>query len=264
MPLNWTTPSKAARFILRFDDVCPTMNWTTWAVVESALNRYGIKPLLAVVPDNRDPHLHVSTPVPDFWDRVRRWQRAGWSIALHGYQHRYVTTDGGIMQLNNASEFAGLSYEEQAAKIRAGLDIFSREGIRADAWVAPSHSFDEATLAALRDADLRVISDGFSRFPYLTPDGMTWIPQQLWEFWPVGRGVWTICLHANEWTPDQLDRFTRDVAQWRSQISSFAEVVDGTPARPYGTAERAFAAAWRTARWSKSRIVRAIGRRAVR
>src|SRR5260370_42375028 len=56
----------------------------------SALMARRLKPILAVVPDNQDPMLKVDAPVADFWDRVRQWQARGWTIALHGYQHRYV------------------------------------------------------------------------------------------------------------------------------------------------------------------------------
>ena len=78
------------RYLIRFDDICPTMNWAGWDAIESLLMRHSIRPILAVVPDNRDPKLIVDSPCADFWERVRKWQRAGYAIALHGYQHRYV------------------------------------------------------------------------------------------------------------------------------------------------------------------------------
>src|SRR5688572_15384620 len=40
------------QYLLRFDDICPTMNWRVWAEIESVLIQREIKPLLAVVPDN--------------------------------------------------------------------------------------------------------------------------------------------------------------------------------------------------------------------
>ena len=49
----------------------------------------------------------VAPPADDFWARVRGWQARGWAIGLHGYQHRYVTHDGGLVPLNQRSEFAG-------------------------------------------------------------------------------------------------------------------------------------------------------------
>src|SRR2546429_7960195 len=103
------------------------MNWAMWNNVESILHRHGVKPILAVVPDNRDPKLAVDAPRADFWERVRDWQAQGWTIAVHGYQHAYVTRDAGILRLNRYSEFAGLPYDDQKRKIESALSILSRE-----------------------------------------------------------------------------------------------------------------------------------------
>src|SRR5437660_1103665 len=84
-----------ARFLIRFDDVCPTMNWAIWNDLESLLGSIGVKPIVAVVPDNRDPALVVAPAVSDFWDRVRGWKARGWSIGIHGHQHVYRTSSPG-------------------------------------------------------------------------------------------------------------------------------------------------------------------------
>jgi hypothetical protein len=52
----------SARYILRFDDICPTLNWDLWAGVEEVLLRTRIRPLLAVIPDNRDESLRIRSP----------------------------------------------------------------------------------------------------------------------------------------------------------------------------------------------------------
>lgn len=66
--------SRAARYLVRFDDICPAMNWDMWGKIETVLRENGVKPILAVVPDNKDPLLDVGAPVSDFWERVRGWQ----------------------------------------------------------------------------------------------------------------------------------------------------------------------------------------------
>ena len=88
-----TRSRSAARVpdLLRFDDICPTMNWGTWDAGRGPDGPLGLRPILAVVPDNRDPKLVAGPPRADFWERVRGWQARGWTIALHGYQHLYVT-----------------------------------------------------------------------------------------------------------------------------------------------------------------------------
>ena len=89
--------TSTTQYLLRFDDICPTMNWRVWAEIETVLVQRQLKPLLAVVPDNRDPGLQVDSPAGDFWDRARVWQERGWTIALHGFQHRYVSRNAGMV-----------------------------------------------------------------------------------------------------------------------------------------------------------------------
>jgi hypothetical protein len=138
-----------------------------WTEIESVLVRRQIKPLLAVVPDNQDPVLQVDAPAADFWNRVRAWQEWGWTIALHGFQHRYVTRNAGIAAVRKKSEFAGLSAEEQWEKLRRGVDIFEREGITPRVWIAPGNTFDATTVSLLPEIGIRIICDGYFRFPYV-------------------------------------------------------------------------------------------------
>lgn len=208
----------SAQYLIRFDDICPTMKWPIWEQVEEILLSSSVKPILAVVPDNQDPKLKVGEPNTSFWDQVRMWQNRGWTIGLHGYQHRYVTADGGMMGINKRSEFSSLSYPEQQSKLQQALEIFERERVRPDLWIAPAHSFDEATLEALRKLGIRHLSDGFSLYPYVDANGMMWVPQQLWRFRRMPFGLWTICLHFNHWT-------STDVARFRSHLREFALIL---------------------------------------
>lgn len=212
-----------ARYLVRFDDICPTMNWETWAAIEKILNEFMIKPILAVVPDNQDPHLQVAPAHPQFWRQVRCWQSQGWTIGLHGYQHRYVTTAAGIIGLNPYSEFAGLPFTEQETKLQKGLEIFHREGVRAEVWIAPAHSFDITTVRALRDCGVHFINDGFGVFPR-NANGMLWLPQQLWDFRAMPFGVWTVCFHHNEWTPEEILKFRHNIRQYHDFIANFNEI----------------------------------------
>jgi len=213
-----------AQYLLRFDDLCPTMNWRIWDEVEEFLCEQRIHPILAVVPENQDETLRVSTGNADFWNRARAWQARGWTIGMHGWQHRFVTKDSGILRVNNYSEFAGLSECEQECKLAAGIKIFRGQGVKTQLWIAPAHSFDAVTLRLLPRFGLRFISDGFSTFPYVDESGIAWIPQQLWSFRRRPFGVWTICLHFNLWTETDLSAFKQAVSCFREEISSFAEI----------------------------------------
>lgn len=215
-----------ARYLIRFDDICPTMNWAVWETVESHLSRFSIRPILAVVPDNRDPKLVKGADPGDFWKRVRQWQSAGFTIALHGYQHLYVNKNGGLMRLSRQSEFAGVPRLEQERKLRAGLSLFSEHGIRADAWVAPAHSFDRTTLSLLAELGVSVISDGMCSWPFTDKLGLTWVPQQLWDFQPRPAGIWTICCHHNGWSTAKVRKFGDSLEEYCSQITDIPTVID--------------------------------------
>jgi predicted deacetylase len=214
-----------SRYLLRFDDICPTMNWDVWRQVEAILLAFDVKPILAVVPDNQDEVLKVAEANPGFWDEVRAWQARGWTIGLHGYQHRYVTRDAGLMGIKASSEFSGLPREEQYSKLRSAIDIFEREHVVPDIWVAPAHSFDRTTLEVLSALRIRCLSDGFSLFPYLDSHGMMWIPQQLWRFRKFPLGLWTVCMHLNRWGQEDLERFRSDVRRCAADFGDFEMVM---------------------------------------
>jgi peptidoglycan/xylan/chitin deacetylase (PgdA/CDA1 family) len=214
-----------ARYLLRFDDICPGMNWRIWDRIERVLVERDVRPLLAVVPDNRDDMLDYGPANHEFWDRVRGWQSRGWSIGMHGYQHRYVTRECGLLGLQPLSEFAGLPERAQEEKIRAGLDIFRREDVRADAWVAPCHSFDSTSVAILKRAGFTVISDGFSLFPARDSNGILWVPQQLWQLRLCPMGVWTVAYHINQWSDERAREFAKEVERFGSAICSLEETV---------------------------------------
>lgn len=231
-----------ARYLIRFDDICPTMSWSVWVRIEPLLDRYGIAPILAVVPDNQDPHLNVEAPRPDFWAWVRERQAAGWCIAVHGYRHLYETSNSGIMKINPRSEFAGLPRSVQREKLTRALEIFKENEVRADAWIAPGHSFDATTVSVLLELGVTTISDGFYRRPvqYL---GAYWIPQQLWHFRRMPAGVWTVCLHCNPYGESELCRLRNWLAEYHEAITTVEEVKQQYAARPIGLADRLFSAA---------------------
>ncbi len=111
---------------------------------------------------------------------------------MHGYQHRYVNANGGMLKLSRKSEFTGLPRHQQESKLRAGLATFAEEGVRAEAWVAPSHSFDETTVQLLPGIGIRIITDGLGVLPFECKNGMTWVPQQLSRFQRQKHGVWSL------------------------------------------------------------------------
>jgi hypothetical protein len=248
------------QYLLRFDDICPTMNWRVWAEIESVLVEHRLQPILAVVPDNCDPELQVDAPADDFWERVRAWQDRGWTIAMHGYQHRYVSWTAGLASAWKRSEFAGLSAEVQREKLRRGMEIFERERITSRVWIGPSNTFDATTVTLLPEVGINIISAGYFQWPYvspvvsrngahgsspgalhdcarfapdrgsalqsLKPGSMTWIPQQMHYFRPAPAGVWTVCYHHNQWNAAQKTQFHEHIDRYRANIVSLDEVLE--------------------------------------
>jgi len=234
-----------ASYLVRFDDLCPGMNWDVWDKVERILVDHSVFPVLAVVPDNRDPALVVAAERADFWRRVREWQSRGWSIGWHGFQHLYESADAGIVGINRRSEFAGVPRAEQQRKLRCARDIFAREGVTPDLWVAPAHSFDRNTVELLASFGVNVISDGFYTRPVLAL-GALWIPQQLWTLRRMPYGLWTVCYHVNRWSERDLLRFERGIAEFRPAIVAVADILK-TRCRPKRARDTAFAACYRGA-----------------
>ncbi len=191
----------SARYVYRLDDVTATMHWGAFRRFMALFREYGVVPLLGVVPDNRDPKLEVGPAKPGFWEIVRALRDEGLvEIAQHGYEHRYVTRNGGLLGprfgFPEQSEFAGLPYEAQREKLARGKAILERHGLGTDVFMAPSHSFDRTTLSALVDSGFRYVTDGVGLYPERR-HGLVFVPQQLWAPRRLPLGVWTICLHLN-------------------------------------------------------------------
>ena len=204
-------------FVYRIDDVTPRMDHEEFERHLDLFGQYEVRPLLGVVPDNRDPKLEVDKEKPDFWDRLRQLvadDRV--EIAQHGYQHLYASGGnplfGRLYGFPARSEFAGLSYKEQRRKMEAGRRILNERGLATDVWMAPSHTSDRTTLRVLADLGFRAVSDGIALYPFRLAGLKTFVPQQLWEPKSVPLGVWTICLHPNNRDRRLLGMISRHLA----------------------------------------------------
>ena len=204
-----------SKYIIRLDDACETMDLERWEKIELILDELDVKPIVAVIPNNKDESLFFRNKIDTFWELIRSWQEKGWNIALHGYEHKYhkINRKDQYLPLYDRSEFACLNKKKQANKIIKGINIFKDKNITTKIWVAPSHSFDETTVSVIKDhTDIKFISDGMSLFPF-TRNKMTYIPQQLWVPFKFPFGVWTICLHPNNMNDIQINQFKKSISQ---------------------------------------------------
>ena len=184
-----------SRFLIRFDDIHPEMNHYNFQRMIDLMSGYGIKGILGVIPDNRDKGLQKSKVDPNFWEKIKRLENKGFWIAQHGYQHVYDTQNGGILNLNLQSEFAGHPYAIQKGKMGAGKKILEEKGLFPTLFMAPSHSFDQTTLTVAKELDY-AITDGFGLWPRYKK-GLLNIPQLFASPFHFGIGLYTICLHTD-------------------------------------------------------------------
>ena len=219
------------QYVFRIDDVAPNMGWDRMAALEAVFRSYDVRPLIGVIPDNRDPVL-LALPLfeGNFWDQVRSWVAAGWEVALHGYQHRLDSPSGGILGLNGRGEFAGLDLEVQWDKIRRGLAILDDQGISTRVFMPPAHSFDRATLRALASLGMRSVTDGYALYPY-RQEGMVLVPQLLATPRVMPFGVHTFCLHPNLMSNAQIQGIDSFLQRNAQSVVPFSQVADNVHSR---------------------------------
>jgi predicted deacetylase len=214
---------KPAQYLLRLDDLCPTHSAARWGKFRKVIEEFGIRPILAVIPDNRDPQVNGSPYDPRFWGQMREMESAGATIAVHGYQHRCHSLGESLLGLDRRSEFAGVDPDTQRAWIRAGFEILRGKGLDPRLWIAPRHGFDRSTLGALHAEGGEYISDGFARVPHRR-HGVIWIPQQVWSPVEKSKGLWTICLHPHTAKDMDLERLRWFLMSHWPRFTSFDRV----------------------------------------
>lgn len=213
-----------AQYLIRFDDLTPTMLSERFEEYLSLIARYGVHPILAVVPDNQDPELNLQASDPAFWRRLRSLEADGATIAMHGFRHQCTSRGKSLLGLHAASEFAGVEESKQETWIRCGLSLLREHGLSPRLFVAPRHGFDRSTLRVLVREGLGILSDGFAHRPF-TRHGVIWIPQQLWAPVKKSSGLWTICIHTNT-APDSLARqLEQFLDQNAGNFTSFEDVI---------------------------------------
>ena len=141
------------KLLLRFDDIAENMNWDFMNKCEKIFDNYNIKPLVGVIPINLDTELKKWPKEINFWEKVRSWQKKGWEISMHGFNHLYNKDTKGkdYFGYGGKTEFCGESYQEQKNKIIQGLKKFNDEKIKVRSFFAPNHTYDINTFKSLND-----------------------------------------------------------------------------------------------------------------
>jgi len=212
-------------YLIRLDDASEYMDVSNWLLIEAILDKYEIKPIVGIIPKNEDKEfVSIYSWNPLFWDLARNWQNKGWTIALHGYEHVYCTSDGGLNPINMRSEFAGVPLEKQREKIQNGIRILKNNGLEPKVFFAPSHTFDVNTLEALRlESDIRVICDTIANDVYVL-DEFYFIPQQSGRVRRLPFTVTTFCYHPNSMSQEDFQLLERFVKKYREKFVSFDDI----------------------------------------
>jgi predicted deacetylase len=137
--------TKYTGLLIRFDDIAPNMNWSLMNKCENLFDKYNIKPLLGIIPQNQDKELQAYKKNENFWDQARTWQKKGWEISMHGFSHVYdrETNRKDYFGYGGRSEFFGRDFETQEMRIRKGLQVFRDEKINIRSFFAPNHTYDK-------------------------------------------------------------------------------------------------------------------------
>ncbi len=220
------------KIAVRLDDISPDMDWEKFYAFKEMLDAYHICPLIGIVPENRDEHLHKNDAVKHFWATVKELKEQGWVLAMHGYHHVYSTGKGGLFPLNHFSEFAGIPYEKQFEMLKKGKKILNENGVETTFFMAPAHSYDKNTIKALLKLGFTEMTDGFGSKPYKWR-GMCFYPISflLSRSFKKKSGYTTMVVHANEISKKGMEHYRKLFEEHQEQFISYEEYQKQTPVK---------------------------------
>lgn len=194
------------KFIIRLDDACPNMDKEKWDRIEKILDKYNIKPIVGIIPDNKDEEFCYEY-INNFWSEyAQKWQLKGWIIAQHGLNHN--------LNKKIRTEFKNKSYEEQMNILKKGNEILKKNNICPSCFFAPAHTFDNKTVDACSELGcFKFISDGYAFYPYRNRK-MLFLPcvfdtpHKISNF-----GVFTFVYHPNKMKDSDFDYLEKFILQ---------------------------------------------------
>lgn len=215
------------KILIRFDDICPTMDYVQFNRAVELMDRYNVKPLIGVIPNCKDNDLMIEPLHEDFWNYVKSLQAKGYTVAMHGYEHVFCSPHRGMVTNRIGSEFAGLSLEQQIEKIKKGKEILISNGVETEVFFAPAHSYDHNTLRALAVCGFKYMSDGKSNKAYCI-EGVKCLPCRSAGAAKIrGAGYYTSVFHAHEWARTEkaygYEELKRTLIDYHKYIVPFSE-----------------------------------------
>ena len=214
------------KILIRFDDIAENMNWHLMAKCEKLFDELNIRPVMGVIPNNKDKDLLIYPKKENFWQIVQKWQTKGWEIAMHGYNHIYdnETNKKDFFKYGGKSEFFGHTLENQSNKIKNGLKIFEKNGIKIRTFFSPNHTYDLNTFKALKLYGIEEVIDGYGFKPYLEND-IKFIPQLFYKPFFLPYGLQTTQIHLNYWTEIEFNKFSQLILKNYKKVVSYDEAL---------------------------------------
>ena len=214
-------------FLLRLDDIAGNMKWEFMDEAEILFDQYNIKPVLGVIPDNKDKEL-LSYPKKNtnFWNQVRKWKEKGWEIAMHGTNHVYDKYCSKVDYLGHGgnTEFCNHPFDKQLEKIKIGLKKFEEEKIFVRTFFAPNHTFDKNTLLALKECGIDKVLDGYGLMPY-EENKVNFIPQLFYKIVKLPFGIQSFQIHLNYFNKKEFNDFKNFVEKNYKKIITFDQAL---------------------------------------
>ncbi len=211
---------KYTKLLIRIDDVAENMNWNYMDKCEKLFDKLNIKPLVGIIPLNEDPEFSKFPKNENFWNRVKDWQKKGWEITMHGCNHLYTQKSDkkDLFNYGGNSEFYGLNYSMQLKKIKTGLEEFKKRNIYIRSFFAPNHIYDQNTLKALKNCEIKIVIDGYGLFPFYKNE-ILFIPQLFYKEIILPFGIQSTQIHLNEWDDKYFEKFTNFIVEKNEKIT---------------------------------------------
>ena len=212
--------------LIRLDDIAENMTWNLMEKSELLFDKYKIKPVLGVIPNNQDNELLSHPKKNNFWDLVRNWRDKGWKIAMHGLTHVYDndTNKKDYFGYGGRSEFFGHPLEVQTERIKRGLNKFKNEKIEIKSFFAPNHTYDKNTFHALKNSGINEIIDGYGLMPY-TENEISFIPQLFYKVYALPFGIQATQIHLNYWNENDFNNFEKFVEKNQNNFITYEDAM---------------------------------------
>ncbi len=218
--------SENTGILIRLDDIAANMNWDMMEKSERLFDEYKIKPVIGVIPNNKDKELLSYPKKNNFWDQVRKWREKGWEISMHGFTHVYDKTSKkeDYFGYGGGSEFCGHSLEVQSSRIKNGLNKFNDENIEIKSFFAPNHTYDNNTFTALKNSGINEVIDVYGLMPYLE-NNIKFIPQLFYRVYALPFGIQATQIHLNYWKQKDLDSFEKFIKKKLNKIITYDQTL---------------------------------------